>query len=129
MIGSRSCAQLSSQRSVSPNRWRTEWFSHQFTREQALTLLRDDVHAIRFDGGGGYVYAQTLDNMVVLHGANPAMEGNPAPASTVNEHGRPITDLIRDALRSSDNGVVAYCSESLKLTGTAALVLHAHRPW
>jgi methyl-accepting chemotaxis protein len=82
--------------------------SHQFTREQALTLLRDDVHDIRFDGGGGYVYAQTLDNMVILHGANPAMEGNPAPASTVNEHGRPITDLIQDALRSSNNGVVAY---------------------
>ena len=33
--------------------------SHQFTREQALALLRDDVHAMRFDGGGGYVYAQT----------------------------------------------------------------------
>ena len=46
--------------------------------------------------------------MVVLRGANPAMEGKPAPASTVNEHGRPITDLIRDELRSSDNGVVAY---------------------
>lgn len=44
----------------------------------------------------------------MLRGANPAMEGKPAPASTVNEHGRPITDLIRDELRSSDNGVVAY---------------------
>jgi hypothetical protein len=46
--------------------------------------------------------------MVVLHGANPAMEGKPLPASTVNENGRPITDLTRDALRNSDDGVVAY---------------------
>ena len=82
--------------------------SHQFTREQALALLRDDVHAMRFDGGGGYVYAQTLDNMVVLHGANPAMEGKPAPATTVNENGRQVTELIRDALRNSDDGIVAY---------------------
>ena len=82
--------------------------SHQFTREQALALLRDDVHAMRFDGGGGYVYAQTLDNMVVLHGANPAMEGKPAPATTVNENGRQVTQLIRDALRNSDDGIVAY---------------------
>jgi methyl-accepting chemotaxis protein len=82
--------------------------SHQFTREQALALLRDDVHAMRFDGGGGYVYAQNLDNIVVLHGANPAMEGKPAPATTVNENGRQVTELIRDALRNSDDGVVAY---------------------
>src|ERR1700757_4276866 len=69
--------------------------AHQLTREQALALLRDDVHAMRFDDGGGYIYAQTLDNMVVLHGTNPAMEGKPIPTSTVNENGRPITELIR----------------------------------
>jgi methyl-accepting chemotaxis protein len=81
---------------------------HQLTREQALALLRDDVHALRFDDGGGYVYAQTLDNMVMLHGTNPAMEGKAVPTSTVNENGRPITELIRDALRNSDSGVVSY---------------------
>jgi len=82
--------------------------ARQLTREQALALLRDDVHALRFDDGGGYVYAQTLDNMVVLHGANPALEGKPAPANVTNENGRPITELIRDALRTSDTGVVTY---------------------
>ena len=49
--------------------------------EQALALLRDDIHAMRFDDGGGYIYAQTLDNVVVLHGVNPALEGKPAPAN------------------------------------------------
>jgi methyl-accepting chemotaxis protein len=82
--------------------------AHQLTREQALASLRDDVHAIRFDGGGGYVYAQTLDNIVVLHGTNPALEGKPAPANVTDANGRPITELIHDALRNSDSGVVSY---------------------
>ncbi len=74
--------------------------AHALTREQALALLRDDVHAMRFDDGVGYVFAQTLDNILVLHGATPALEGKPSPA--VDENGRLLTDLIRDALRSSD---------------------------
>jgi methyl-accepting chemotaxis protein len=79
---------------------------HALTREQALAMLRDDVHALRFDSGGGYVFAQTLDNIFVLHGANPALEGK--PSAVVNENGRLLTDLIRDALRNSDDGTVTY---------------------
>ena len=59
-----------------------------------------------YDNGAGYVFAQTLDNILVLHGANPALEGK--PSSVVNENGRPLTELIRDALRNSDDGTVAY---------------------
>jgi methyl-accepting chemotaxis protein len=80
--------------------------AHALTREQALAMLRDDVHALRFESGGGYVFAQTLDNIFVLHGANPALEGK--PSAVVNENGRPLTDLIRDALRNSDDGTVTY---------------------
>ena len=36
----------------------------------------------------------------------PALEGKPSPAA--NEKGTPLTDLIRDALRSTDEGIVAY---------------------
>ena len=80
--------------------------ARQLSREQALSLLRDDVHAMRFDAGDGYVFAQTLDNMLVPHGGAPALEGKPSPAA--NEKGTPLTDLIRDALRSTDEGIVAY---------------------
>ena len=80
--------------------------AHQFTREQALALLRDDIHAIRFDGGGGYVYAQTLDNVMVLHGAAPALEGKPLPPPETNT--KPLTELTRDVLRNGDSGTVAY---------------------
>ena len=49
--------------------------AHDLTREQALALLRDDIHAMRFDVGTGYVFAQTLDNIFVLHGAAPVTRG------------------------------------------------------
>jgi methyl-accepting chemotaxis protein len=80
--------------------------AHALTREQALAMLRDDVHALRFNNGDGYVFAQTLDNIFVLHGVNSAMEGK--PSQVVNENGRPLTDLISDALRNSDDGSVTY---------------------
>src|SRR4029077_8668071 len=80
--------------------------AHALTREQALALLRDDVHAMRFDAGTGYIFAQTLDNIFVLHGAAPALEGK--PSQIVNENGRPRTELLRDTLRNGDSGTVSY---------------------
>ena len=80
--------------------------AHALTREQALAKLREDIHALRYDNGAGYVFAQTLDNIFVLHGANPALEGK--PSSVVNENGKPLTELIRDALRNSDDSTVSY---------------------
>src|SRR5262249_25813495 len=62
--------------------------------------------AMRFDAGAGYVYAQTLDNIVVLHGGTPALEGKPLAAA--NEKGRLVTDLIRDALAHANAGVISY---------------------
>jgi methyl-accepting chemotaxis protein len=80
--------------------------AHQLTHEQALILLRDDIHAMRFDNGAGYVYAQTLDNIIVLHGAAPALEGKPSPATDAD--GRLLTDIIKDVLRNAEDGVVSY---------------------
>ena len=80
--------------------------ARQLTREQALSMLRDDIHAMRFDAGAGYVYAQTMDNTIVLHGASPALEGRPSPATDAD--GRLVTELIRDVLRDADDGVVSY---------------------
>jgi methyl-accepting chemotaxis protein len=80
--------------------------ARELSREQALAILRDDVHLIRFDKGIGYVFAQTLDNMFVLHGTRPALENT--QSTVVNETGRPLTELIRDALRISDEGTVTY---------------------
>jgi methyl-accepting chemotaxis protein len=80
--------------------------AHQMTREQALEALRDDVHAIRFDNGSGYLFAVTPGDVVVIHGARPALENKPSPAT--DEHGRKISDLIQEALATSDTGVISY---------------------
>jgi methyl-accepting chemotaxis protein len=81
--------------------------SHAMTREQALDQLRKAAQVIRFDAGSGYIVAQTLDtSMIVLHGANPGLEGKPSTAKDAS--GKPLTDMIRDALRNSDEGFVSY---------------------
>jgi methyl-accepting chemotaxis protein len=80
--------------------------AHSLTHDQAMDLMREDIHAMRFDQGAGYVYAQTLDNIIVLHGASPALEGKQSPATDAD--GTPLTDLIRAALRSADDAVISY---------------------
>jgi methyl-accepting chemotaxis protein len=78
----------------------------QISREQAQSMMRDDIHAMRFDQGIGYVYVTTADNILVMHGASSALEGKPSPAT--NENGRLVIELIREALAHSDTGVISY---------------------
>lgn len=80
--------------------------AHQLSREQAIEQFRKAVHAIRFDDGAGYVYAQTLDNLIVIHGVNAALEGKPSPAKLSD--GRDLTDLIRATLTGANEGRVFY---------------------
>ena len=53
----------------------------QLSRQQALEEFRKAAHAIRFDHGQGYIYAQTLDNVFVVHGANPKFENTASTAA------------------------------------------------
>src|SRR3954471_20551980 len=39
--------------------------AHQLTHEQAVQQLRTAAHVMRFDAGTGYIFVQTLDNLVV----------------------------------------------------------------
>ena len=80
--------------------------AHQSHPEQALALLRDDVHAWRFDNGAGYVFAQRAYDILVLHGSVPALEGKPAPPPPKNT--KPLTELIHDVLRNSAEGTISY---------------------
>jgi methyl-accepting chemotaxis protein len=81
--------------------------AHAITQEQALDQFRRAIHAIRFDAGAGYVVAQTIDpDMVLAHGGNPALEGKASSAK--DPTGRPLTDLIRQALGSGTETQIAY---------------------
>jgi methyl-accepting chemotaxis protein len=76
------------------------------TRERALAQFGNAAHAIRFDGGAGYIVAQTLENRIVVHGALPQLDNTPSTAK--DSRGRPLTDIIAETLRDRDQGTVSY---------------------
>jgi methyl-accepting chemotaxis protein len=76
------------------------------TREQAIARLRETVHSLRFDGGTGYLTVSGTDGIGLINGSNPSLEGTRGTAT--DDNGRPLTSLFADALRNSDDGVVAY---------------------
>lgn len=59
------------------------------TGEQALARLCDTIPAMRFDDGPGSIAISNADTaMVVVHGANPALENAKSTAS--DEHGHSV---------------------------------------
>jgi methyl-accepting chemotaxis protein len=79
--------------------------AQRLTREQALDRLGTSIHGMRFDGGDGYVIVRR-DAVILLHGADPAMEGK--PSATRDARGRPLAGLIADALQGGNEGIVRY---------------------
>jgi methyl-accepting chemotaxis protein len=73
---------------------------------QALARLRDMAHAVRFDGGTGYLTLQSMEGMVLIHGTDPGREDKLSTARDGN--GIPLLDLIHDALRTGDSGTISY---------------------
>ncbi len=82
----------------------------QLTRDQALRLLRDDIHAIRFDAGQGYLTVQADDangqSIMLAHGVDPSREDKPSTAR--DSEGRSIGALILQALQGGNSGIVSY---------------------
>ena len=74
------------------------------TRDQAEAQMRDLIHAMRFDDGSGYVFAQTPEGLVTMHGGNPGLEYPPAPS----EAGRLVASLTRDVLGNAETGMISY---------------------
>jgi methyl-accepting chemotaxis protein len=81
--------------------------AHEITRQQALEQMHRDIRAIRYDNGIGYLSVQDLrTGTTLMHGVNPALEGQPAPADTAT--GKLVSQFVDDALRSSDVGRTSY---------------------
>jgi methyl-accepting chemotaxis protein len=104
--------------------------SHEITQEQAFDLMHRDIRAIRFDNGVGYVsIIDGSTGVVLMHGANPSLEGkvNPNDAAT----GQPISRLILDAVRSSTEGTAHYMYQKPGQTVPLWKVVAAARfqPW
>jgi methyl-accepting chemotaxis protein len=80
--------------------------SGQITRQQALAMFRDHVHAMRYGGPDDYLLVQTYDGTVVMHGGDPKREGKLTTA--VDSQGRNSAELARIALGNTDGGVITY---------------------
>ena len=78
----------------------------ELTHAQTQAMLRDDIHAMRFENGTGYVSTQDPDGVIVMHGANPALEGQQSTAK--DSQGRSLTDLIRTLRSQGDSGTIPY---------------------
>ncbi len=98
------------------------------SREQALDQLRGDIHGMRFDAGAGYVIVERGE-ILLVHGANPTLENKPSPARDAD--GRPLAELIAQALRNSDDGVVSYLFPKPGQTAPQRKVSYVARfaPW
>jgi len=80
--------------------------AHKLTREQALQQFRAQIHLLRYDGGRGYMIAQTDDEVVLAHGLDPKREGTKSTVKTAD--GRTNAAQIREALRDADQAVISY---------------------
>jgi methyl-accepting chemotaxis protein len=76
------------------------------THEAAFKRMYDTLHAMRFDGGAGFMVAYNLDNTVAVNGANAAAEGKPAPIDP--DSGRSLFDIAQAALGPDGRGVLSY---------------------
>jgi methyl-accepting chemotaxis protein len=81
--------------------------TREITRPQALDLFHHDIRAIRYDNGTGYMsVVDAHTGTMLMHGVNPALEGNPAPTDAAT--GQSIGTLVIEAVRASDQGVTTY---------------------
>jgi methyl-accepting chemotaxis protein len=81
--------------------------AHEITRSEAFGLFHQDIRAIRFDGGTGYVVV--LDGQTdktLMHGAKAEMEGKPQVIDPGT--GKSEWRLAVDAVRSSDRGTTGF---------------------
>jgi len=76
------------------------------TREQQLAQLRDALHAMRFDGGDGYITLIGLNGVTLVHGLDAGREGKASTTKAVD--GRSIVELVREAVRGGDGGTISY---------------------
>ncbi len=102
--------------------------AQRMTREEAIGRAREYVHQIRY-GNGDYLSLQTLDGIILAHGANPALEGKTSVGRDAN--GRTVAQLTRAALANGDSAVVRYAFPRPGATVPLPKIAYVHRfaPW
>ena len=105
-IASTSCGRWCSRHSGTARSLEAGVAAKHLTHEEAFARLRDQLHAIRFDDGAGYITVQAPDGMILVHGAEPVREN--AISTAKDASGVSITSLIATALAGHDDGTISY---------------------
>ncbi|HTI84770.1 MAG TPA: methyl-accepting chemotaxis protein, partial [Acetobacteraceae bacterium] len=93
------------------------------TRAEAIERWRAAVHAMRYDGEGGYLFAAAQDGTVVMH-PRTEFEGKPGP---VDADGHLIMPMLLSALHGQDHATASYTFA--KPQGGAALPKLTYVQW
>lgn len=73
----------------------------------ARAAMAGYVHAMRFDGGEGYLTVSSMDGVILFHGVDPNRENKPTTAK--DESGHTLPELVAQLLGTGVNeGVIAY---------------------
>ena len=81
--------------------------AHQLTQDQALAQIRDDIHAMHFDGSTGYVVHRRWTTICCM--APPALEGKPCTVVDETASGLPSSS---GSAGSTDGGTCPTCFPS-----------------
>ncbi len=78
--------------------------ANKLTADQAFAMLQDQVHALRFDNGNGYLSLIGFDGITRMHGTDPSRENK--ASTTMTTGGASLISVINDILLTQDEGVV-----------------------
>ncbi len=76
------------------------------THDQAIARMREVVHAMRYDGGVGYLFILNTNGIYLAKGDAPKLEGTQTTSKDAS--GRSIVELQARVLRDSDGGVINW---------------------
>jgi methyl-accepting chemotaxis protein len=75
------------------------------TRMDAMARYRDAIHALRFSGAGGYLFAIDREGAFIAHGTAPKLEGQHGP---IVPGGQPVGDALAGVVRQQESGTLEY---------------------
>ncbi len=77
------------------------------SKQEIKTLVKEALRPIRFNNGRGYFFIFGMDGTVILHAANPELEGKNLLTRQDNEGAFVIRDMVALA-RSKGEGFISY---------------------
>jgi methyl-accepting chemotaxis protein len=99
-------------------------------RNEALARFRNDIYAMRYDGGDGYIAAYGMDGTVIASGAEPKAEGsNRLGIKDVN--GKLIIRTMIDLMSTADDGLTDYWYAKANQTEASPKLAYVRKfaPW